>query len=160
VHGPTCIVWADVTPCAHALPLQDNAYWKCQQANLMSCWVALDDVTAENGALRMMPGSFATSLEGTAMPNGHREDGDEYRRQHIDPLFDISQAETLAPLAAGSVIFHHCRCLHSSLPNRTSMQRRAFVIHMMAPGTAGADGAVLESSWQRPVLRLRTAPRL
>lgn len=72
-----------------------------------------------------------------------------------DPVFDVTTAETLAPLAAGGAVFHHCRCLHSSLPNRTSQQRRAFVIHLMAPGTVGADGTVLQSSWARPVLRLR-----
>jgi ectoine hydroxylase-related dioxygenase (phytanoyl-CoA dioxygenase family) len=89
------------------------------------------------------------------MPSGHREDGDTYRREHIDPVFDVSQAETLAPLPAGGAVFHHCRCLHSSLPNRTERQRRAFVIHFMPPGTVDASGSVLESSWQRPILRLQ-----
>jgi phytanoyl-CoA hydroxylase len=134
---------------------QDNAYWRCQPAELLSCWIALDDVSEDNGALRMVPGSFTTGLEGIPMPSGHREDGDAYRREHIDPVFDVSQAETLAPLSAGGAIFHHCRCLHSSLPNRTERQRRAFVVHFMAPGTVGSDGSVLESSWQRPILRLR-----
>ena len=134
---------------------QDNGYWKCEPANLMSCWIALDDVTEDNGALRMVPGSFTTGLaEGTPMPQAHREDGDAYRKEHIDPVFDVTTAETLAPLAAGSAVFHHCRCLHSSLPNRTARQRRAFVIHLMVPGTAGADGTVFESSWARPILRL------
>ena len=62
---------------------QDNAYWQCEPANLLSCWIALDDVTEDNGALRMVPGSFATGLEGTPMPEGHREDGGAYRREHI-----------------------------------------------------------------------------
>jgi phytanoyl-CoA hydroxylase len=135
---------------------QDNAYWRCQPANLLSCWIALDDVSEDNGALRMVPGSFTTGLEGISMPSGHREDGDAYRRQHIDPIFDVSQAETLAPLPAGGAVFHHCRCLHSSLPNHTERQRRAIVVHLMAPGTAGADGSAFASSWHRPILRLRT----
>ena len=138
---------------------QDNAYWRCEPANLLSCWLALDDVSADNGALRMVPGSFATRLEAPPAME-HREDGDAYRRQHIDPVFDVSAAETLAPLAAGGAVFHHCRCLHSSLPNRSGRQRRAFVIHLMAPGTAGADGTELQSSWARPVLRLRTEAKM
>jgi hypothetical protein len=133
---------------------QDNGFWKCEPANLLSCWIALDDVTEDNGALRMVPGSFTTGMEGTPMPQAHREDGDAYRKEHIDPVFDVTTAETLAPLAAGSAVFHHCRCLHSSLPNRTARQRRAVVIHLMAPGTAGADGTVFESSWAQPILRL------
>jgi hypothetical protein len=85
-------------------------------------------------------------FESRVLPAGHREDGDAYRREHIDPLFDVSLAETLAPLPAGSVIFHSCRCLHSSLPNRSNRQRRAHVMHLMQPGTTGHDGAVLVRS--------------
>ena len=125
---------------------QDNSYWRCQPANLISAWLALDDITENNGAMRMLPDSWSTPLEGIPMPAGHREDGDAYRREHIDPLFDVSLAETLAPLPAGSVIFHSCRCLHSSLPNRSNRQRRAHVMHLMQPGTTGHDGAVLVRS--------------
>eukprot|EP01052_Picozoa_sp_SAG31_P052548 SAG31_NODE_13022_length_899_cov_1.045000_1_plen_150_part_00 len=147
--------------CSFSVPIvKDNAYWQCEPADLISCWVALDDITGENGAMRMLPGSFRTSLEGIPMPRGHREDGDAYRREHIDPVFNVGTAETLAPLAAGSVIFHHCRCLHSSLPNRTGQRRRAFVMHLMPPGTAGRDGVAMPSSWARPVLRLPSAARL
>ena len=37
---------------------QDNAYWKClPPANLVSCWLTLDDVDLHNGAMQFIPGS-------------------------------------------------------------------------------------------------------
>jgi ectoine hydroxylase-related dioxygenase (phytanoyl-CoA dioxygenase family) len=35
---------------------QDNAYWRCSPANLVSCWLTLDDVVRENGAMQVIPG--------------------------------------------------------------------------------------------------------
>ena len=40
-------------------------------------------------------------------------------------------------LPVGGVMFHHCQTLHSTPPNRTERQRRAFAIHFMPPGTLG-----------------------
>ena len=36
---------------------QENAYWQCDPATIVTCWVTLDDVDADNGALRVIPGS-------------------------------------------------------------------------------------------------------
>ncbi len=33
---------------------QDNAYWKCIPANLVSCWLTLDDVDSANGAMHLL----------------------------------------------------------------------------------------------------------
>ena len=35
----------------------DNIYWKCEPANLVSCWITLDDAYLENGAMQVIPGS-------------------------------------------------------------------------------------------------------
>ena len=42
---------------------QDNAYWQCQPANLVSCWITLDDVDASNGAMHLIPGSHLVSVQ-------------------------------------------------------------------------------------------------
>ena len=36
---------------------QDNGYWQCTPANLVSCWLTLDDVDVSNGAMHLIPGS-------------------------------------------------------------------------------------------------------
>ena len=36
---------------------QDNGYWRCTPANLVSIWMALDDADEENGCMNVIPGS-------------------------------------------------------------------------------------------------------
>lgn len=122
---------------------QDNAYWRCKPANLISCWMTLDDVTRENGAMQVIPGSHLSPVwHGNAQ---------------TDPLLrakvDASQAVVL-DLPAGGVMFHHCQTLHYTEPNQTDRQRRAFAIHYMNPGTRGANGQVIKVGFGNPVLRM------
>ena len=128
---------------------QDNAYWKCIPAHLVSCWLTLDDVNVENGAMHLMPGSHLTPL-------GH--DRSEQTGALLDIGDQIDQAQAaIIDLPAGGALFHHCQTLHFTPPNHTDRQRRAFAIHFMPPGTrSGHSGDFLEVSFGRPMLRMRT----
>lgn len=126
---------------------QDNAYWQCMPSNLISCWLTLDDVTVENGAMHVLPGSHLQAI-------------DHERSTSTDALLDLgdqiddSQAEII-DLPAGGVMFHHCQTLHYTPPNRTDRQRRAFAIHFMPPGTRSRKtGEYLKVSFSRPMLRM------
>lgn len=127
---------------------QDNAYWRCRPANLVSCWLTLDDVDVSNGAMHVLPGS-------------HLQAVDHDRSQETSALLDLgNQVNTasanIVDLPAGGVMFHHCQTLHYTPPNTTTRQRRAFAIHYMPPGTrSGHTGEYLEVSFERPMLRLR-----
>lgn len=126
---------------------QDNAYWQCVPANLVSCWLTLDDVDRENGAMHVIPGSHLSAIdhEMSQQTNALLDSGDRV---------DASQAVVI-DLPAGGVMFHHCQTLHFTPPNRTDRQRRAFAIHFMTPGTRGKDGNYLDVSFSRPLLRAR-----
>ncbi len=53
-------------PAHHGGPVhwhQDNAYWRCSPPNLVSCWLTLDDVDIDNGAMQFIPGSHFRSVE-------------------------------------------------------------------------------------------------
>lgn len=131
-------------PARHGGPIhphQDNAYWRCLPANLVSCWLTLDDVDAENGAMHLMPGS-------------HLEAVDHERSDVLldAGVFDTAQA-AVVDLPAGGALFHHCQTLHYTPPNRTDRQRRAFAIHFMTPGTRSERAGALPVSWSRPLLR-------
>ena len=82
----------------------------------LSCWLALDDVSPESGAMRFMPG-------------GHKDP----MTRSIDFLNEAKdwgprEAEAVAvPMAAGSAVFHHCLSWHTSPPNRTGAWRRAYI---------------------------------
>ena len=128
---------------------QDNAYWKCIPANLASCWLTLDDVNVENGAMHLMPGSHLAPL-------GHDRSQSTSSLLDIGDQVDEDQA-AVVDLPAGGALFHHCQTLHYTPPNKTERQRRAFAIHFMPPGTrSGHTGEFLEVSFGRPMLRMRT----
>jgi ectoine hydroxylase-related dioxygenase (phytanoyl-CoA dioxygenase family) len=124
---------------------QDNAYWKCQPANLVSCWMTLDDVVKENGAMQVIPGSHLRPV--------HHD-----QNQTTDALLEIKGIDVNEAVAidlpAGGIMFHHCQTLHYTAPNTTPRQRRAFAIHFMAPGTTGRNGETMRVDFKHPMLRM------
>ena len=137
-------------PAYHGGPVfwhQDNAYWKCSPANLVSVWLTLDDVDEHNGAMQFMPGSHLR-------PVGHE------RAQSSSALLDSGDQvdeskKVIVDLPAGGVCIHHCQTLHHTAPNTTPRQRRAFAIHFMTPGTKSLRAnQYLPVSFGRPILRM------
>jgi ectoine hydroxylase-related dioxygenase (phytanoyl-CoA dioxygenase family) len=127
---------------------QDNAYWQCAPANLVSAWLTLDDVNRDNGAMQFIPGTHLQVV-------GHD------RAQTSNTLLDSgSHADAsravVVDLPAGGITIHHCQTLHMTAPNTTANQRRAIAIHFMNPGTKSLrTNQYLPVSFGRPVLRMR-----
>jgi len=123
---------------------QDNAYWKCRPANLVSCWLTLNDVDEDNGAMQMIPGSHLHPLWHDSAQKGplmEMQGVDESKRVVVD-------------LPAGGCMFHHCQTLHRSAPNTTDRQRRAHAIHFMPPGTFHTAGNLRYCvGYEHPMLR-------
>jgi phytanoyl-CoA hydroxylase len=124
---------------------QDNAYWRCSPANLISCWLTLDDVVKENGAMQMIPGSHL-------QPVRHEQSEDTNALLKMSGI-EESKAQVVE-LPAGGCMFHHCQTLHHTAPNTTEHQRRAFAIHFMTPGTKSQKGETMRVSYARPMLRM------
>ncbi|MBX3011313.1 MAG: phytanoyl-CoA dioxygenase family protein [Caldilineaceae bacterium] len=138
-------------PAYHGGPVfwhQDNAYWRCSPPNLVSCWLTLDDVNVDNGAMQFIPGTHFQAVE-------------HGRAKAVDALLDLGdQADAVPPtvvdLPAGGIAIHHCQTLHHTAPNTTARQRRALAIHYMVPGTRSLrTGDYLGVSFSRPMLRMR-----
>lgn len=127
---------------------QDNAYWRCLPATLVSCWITLDDVDVTNGAMHVIPGS-------------HVRPFDHERSKQTSALLDMGDAvdaekAVVIDLPAGGIMLHHCQTLHYTPPNHTDRQRRAFAIHFMVPGTKRqSTGDYFPVSFSRPMLRMR-----
>jgi ectoine hydroxylase-related dioxygenase (phytanoyl-CoA dioxygenase family) len=124
---------------------QDNAYWGCAPANLVSCWLTLDNAVKENGAMQVIPGSHRRA----ALHRKGADTGSLLETEGLDP----SSAVTVT-LPAGGCMFHHCQTLHYTQPNTTDRDRRAFIMHYMAPGTRDNKGEVMRVGWSRPLLRI------
>ena len=109
---------------------QDYPAWPIlEPADLISCWVALDDATLENGCMRMVPGSHKW---GTHRPLGSGE--------NFDPAYEPAglpegAAVEVVPIEvpAGCAAFHHSLTWHGSAPNPSEKHRRAIAVHYM-PG--------------------------
>jgi ectoine hydroxylase-related dioxygenase (phytanoyl-CoA dioxygenase family) len=95
--------------------------------NHVSCWVALDDATLENGCMRVIKGSHQFGIiERTRIPN-----------------FLTSEEmanEAAVPLPAGSCMFHHGLTLHSSHANKSPYRRRGLALHYIQSRTRYIGG--------------------
>ncbi|MGW1053492.1 phytanoyl-CoA dioxygenase family protein [Streptomyces sp. NPDC002521] len=113
---------------------QDSGYVPLEHAPYLSCWVALDDITADNGPLRVIPFS---------------ELGIRTRVTHTpDPLngdlvgYFGSLPGVAVEIPRGSVICFSSTLFHSSSTNDTSSPRRAYLAQY-ASTTSAASGNVL-----------------
>lgn len=120
----------------------DFFFWPLSPPNIVSCWLALDDATVDNGCMHVMPKShkderfsIAARTEANAAAAKAREAGREpppnqwTERQNMDISHGIP-----VELKAGECMFHHCLNFHGTPPNVTERQRRAFVMIFMAQG--------------------------
>jgi ectoine hydroxylase-related dioxygenase (phytanoyl-CoA dioxygenase family) len=124
---------------------QDNGYWRCTPANLVSIWMALDDADEDNGCMNVIPGSH--------LENAPDHDRAVSEKGELPALLQANVEENRAapvPLKAGYAMVHHCLMLHQTNPNRSQRRRRAMVIHYMPTGTRNGKGEVMDD---RLVLR-------
>jgi len=117
---------------------QDAWYLTTAPDSLALAFVALDDMSAENGCLEVIPGS-------------HRDPVAVVLRMGPDGFVPTAGAMPRAParergvalpVEKGSVIFLDGRTYHGSEPNRSSRPRRALLLHGM-----GAGSTLAPTSW-------------
>jgi ectoine hydroxylase-related dioxygenase (phytanoyl-CoA dioxygenase family) len=103
---------------------QDNAYFQCfPAAEVITSWIALDDVDEGNGCLRYIDGSHkGPLLPHSPLPN------DPNNRVPPEELIDRSK-ESLALVRKGGVVFHHSQTLHTSHRNESDRWRRGYGGH-------------------------------
>jgi ectoine hydroxylase-related dioxygenase (phytanoyl-CoA dioxygenase family) len=107
--------------CGSAKPLhQDNSYFRVTpHSHGVTCWIAVDDSTIDNGCMRYIPASHKLGL----LPHKSLD------YTHLTPEADNIGEEIPVPIPAGSAIFHHLLTLHSSAPNTSTRSRRAWALH-------------------------------
>ncbi len=107
---------------------QDSAYFAIEPKAIITCWVAMDDVTQENGCLWVIPGSHTGGIV------DHSQEwmvGDRKDMMVPDEKLD-REREVAITLKAGSCSFHHSVLLHRSGPNLTEQHRRGLATHYMS----------------------------
>jgi ectoine hydroxylase-related dioxygenase (phytanoyl-CoA dioxygenase family) len=119
---------------------QDYSYWtRTEPMAHLTCWIALDDSTTENGCLYYVPGSHRWNL----LPiTGLTGDMNEIRRVMTD-----EQRAAFCPvpveIKAGCASFHHPLLVHGSYENRSDRPRRATLINVFRDGVRSGSGEEL-----------------
>lgn len=110
---------------------QDYSYWtRTKPIAHLTCWIALDDATTENGCIQYIPGSHRWDL----LPvTGLAGDMDA-----IQTVLSDEQKAQFKPVPAelkrGECAFHHPLTVHGSYENRIGRPRRAAVINIFRDG--------------------------
>lgn len=114
---------------------QDYSYWtRTQPMAHLTCWIALDDATRENGCLQYVPGSHKWDLLPKPALAGTMD--------AIQSVLTDEQRAAFTPVAVelprGYASFHHPLMLHGSSANRSDRPRRGAVINVVRDGVASA----------------------
>jgi len=150
--------------------IQDNAIWKppagkallCHQdaayvewlvpPNMTTCWMALDDTSADAGTIYYVRGS----RHWPRRPVGGQFHAPDDWLAHVREVLPPGEELELVPIevAAGGAAFHDGWTFHGSPSNeRADRERRAIVSHMVSTETRWADGAAphpVYSKYRRP----------
>ena len=129
---------------------QDYSYWtRTQPMAHLTCWIALDDSTADNGCVRYVPGSHRWDL----LPiTGLAGDMDAIRKTLTTDQWQALQDPVAIELKAGECSFHHPLMVHGSGSNRTERPRRATVLNVVKDGIcSNSDEPLLANTPAIPV---------
>ena len=114
---------------------QDYSYWtRTEPMAHLTCWIALDDATVENGCLQYVPGSHRWSLLPiTGLAGGMdaiNKGLTEEQRSQFQPV--------AIELRKGEASFHHPLMVHGSSENRSNRPRRGAVLNVVRDGVRSA----------------------
>ena len=119
---------------------QDYSYWtRTTPMAHLTCWIALDDATTENGCLQYIPGSHRWDLlpiSGLAGQMNAIEDV-------LTPEQRAAFTPVPVPLKRGEAVFHHPLTIHGSGENRSDRPRRGAVINVVRDGVRSASDTPL-----------------
>ena len=105
---------------------QDASYFETTPISVTTFWFALEDATTENGCLWAEPGGHRSPLRERFLRNG-----EHVMMEKLDsmPWPDNSTAVPLE-VKAGSLVCFHGLLPHYSAPNRSSVSRHAYTLHV------------------------------
>ena len=112
---------------------QDSLYWGLQPPHACTIWLAMDDVDADNGCMRVIPSSHELGevshgndwQEGNLLAEGNAV-AEKY--VHESAAVDIC-------LAAGFASLHDALLIHGSHPNHSSRRRCGLTLRYTSPET-------------------------
>jgi hypothetical protein len=122
----------------------DNHYFRAADPRHgVGMWIAVDDATAENGTMRLIPRSHLRSWE------HFRDHGSDH---HFTCAAAVDEAEAVTcAVAAGGIVLFNYGIAHATGANRTDRDRAGLALHFVAAAHAPReDGyfAMTEAQWR------------
>ncbi len=117
---------------------QDKQYWHAwsPDSELLTCWVALSDVTEHSGPVRFLRGSHRWGLKNA----GDFFHQDIVAQKDAVPVPEgAAWDEVPAIIPPGGCSVHHMFTYHGSGPNLSGLPRRSFAIHLRTDRSRVAD---------------------
>lgn len=119
---------------------QDGHYWPIRPLATCTVWIALERSDAENGCLRVVPGSHRDGV----LHDHMKEDGDLALSEKINmSAFDEADAMDVV-LEPGQMSLHDVYMIHGSNANRSPRRRAGLAIRYM-PTTSHLDRTLREA---------------
>lgn len=100
---------------------QDLRYWSYQRGELITAWLALGEENANNGGLRLIPGSHRHRFEEQAF------DEQRFFRTDLDDNQAWLKQALAVEMQAGDVLLFHSRLLHAASRNQGTETKLAAV---------------------------------
>ncbi|MGG1515378.1 phytanoyl-CoA dioxygenase family protein [Paenibacillus oryzisoli] len=110
---------------------QDNGYVPTEPVHYVTCWLALEDATIENGCIWIQEGT-------------HHKGFVEHVRTEIGQVcYDGDEEGTPVELQKGSMVAFHSLLFHRSTPNRSQKIRKGYVIQFSVEGSVNPTTGAL-----------------
>uniref|UniRef100_A0A8C0B838 Phytanoyl-CoA dioxygenase domain-containing protein 1 n=1 Tax=Buteo japonicus TaxID=224669 RepID=A0A8C0B838_9AVES len=122
----------DINDCFVAVtPHQDATFLHTEPlGRILGFWIALEDVTLENGCLWFIPGSHTNGISRRMVRAASRTSTRVVEFVGSEPAYDDSQFKPL-PISKGGLILIHGEVVHKSELNSSESSRHAFTFHVM-----------------------------
>ena len=123
---------------------QDSPYWNLSSDNVVTVWVAFGDVTKDNGAMQVVPGSHRQGRLGNidaadpvskAYTEGQRTTDDDclFPFSHLKDNYD--DRSVYVELASGEFSLHSINLIHGGGPNPSETDRIGLGLRYMSADT-------------------------
>lgn len=128
---------------------QDATYWGLEPNDAVTAWVAIDDADAQNGCMRVVPGSHRGGLR------QHGKSSQKGNLLSVNQALELSDAELASacdvPLQAGQMSLHDGLLIHGSNPNGSTRRRAGYTVRVIPAHVKLVGDARHKHSW-KPIL--------
>lgn len=144
ILGPDILLWNSFIPIkpprshGHFAWHQDATYWHLEPVEeMVTVWLALNDVSPDNGSMRFIPGSHTRGQ----LPHEMTKDGESMLRRGQRVLEVVDDGAAIScTLESGEASLHHPFTLHGSAGNNTDRWRFAVVLNYVSANVEPKPG--------------------